>query len=316
MTAHGVLVVGSVTADLTATSQRLPARGETVLGDGFQLVAGGKGGNQALAAARMGTPTWIVGRVGEDQFAEVVRTAMTDAGVHTDHLRSTPGARTGIAHIRVDAGGENDIVMVPLANGELLPADVDAAVDALADRVRVVLSQLEIPVATAAHALRRGREAGLVTLLDPAPAADLPGELYPLVDVMTPNESEASRLTGIPVHDVDSAAAAAGVLLERGCRAVLVTLGAAGSLLAVTGREPRLIAAPRVDAVDTTAAGDAFAGALGSRLAAGDTLTGAVVWASAAGALTTTALGASSAIPDLDQVRALVEVSRTEERES
>lgn len=304
----GVVVVGSLTVDLTSFSDRLPALGETVLGHQFTMVAGGKGLNQALAAARMGAPTWMVGCVGDDLFASTVTGGLAAAGVNADYVRAVPGAATGIAHIRVDGHGDNDIVMIPLANGNLRTGDVDAALAALDGQAGVALVQLEIPAEVAVHALRAARARGLTTVLDPAPAPrePLPDDVYGLVDVVTPNETEAARLTGVPVVDEPSARMAGEWFTERGCRTAVITLGAAGSVVVRRGEPGRLIPAVPVAAVDSTAAGDAFAGALGSRLAATGDLDGALRWAAAAGALATTVSGASSSIPDLDAVRRLL----------
>jgi ribokinase len=292
--------------DLTAFADRLPAPGETVLGNQFVMVAGGKGLNQALAAARMGGPAWMVGCVGDDAFSPTVLGALTEAGADTSHVRRVTGTPTGVAHIRVGQDGGNDIVVVPLANHELRTADVDAALDALAGRASVLLVQLEIAIDVAVHALSAARERGLTTVLDPAPAAPLDDSVYRLVDVMTPNETEASLLTGVPVTDQESARRAAETLVELGCRTAIVTLGAAGCVVAGKGEPTRALPALPVTAIDTTAAGDAFTGALGSRLAAGDDLDAAIRWATAAGALTTTIAGASSAIPAREAVSRLI----------
>lgn len=307
-TASGVVVVGSLTVDLTAIADRLPALGETVLGSGFSLVAGGKGGNQAIAAARMGAPTWIVGRVGDDRFGEVVLAALVDCGVQTAFVTPVPGTASGVAHIRVDIGGQNDIVIIPLANAALSPGDVDRSFAQLRGAVSVLLVQLEIPLATAWHALRAGRAAGLTTILDPAPAPSqpVPAEVFRLIDIVTPNETEASLITGVPVTDPESAAVAGRWFIARGCGTALITLGGQGVMVVDAEHGAELVPAQTVALVDSTAAGDAFTGALGSRLARGEDLASSVVWANAAGALATTVIGASSSIPHLEQVRALI----------
>jgi ribokinase len=300
----GVVVVGSMGIDLTAFADRLPAPGETVLGNEFVMVAGGKGLNQALAAARMGAPAWMVGCVGDDIFADTVLGALTESGADTSHVRRETGVPTGVAHIRVGNDGGNDIVVVPLANRRLRTSDVDAALDALSGRASVLLVQFEIAVDVAVHALTAARDRGMTTVLDPAPApSERPDEsVYRLVDVVTPNETEATLLTGVTVTDEASARQAAEALVQLGCGAAIVTLGAAGSVVARKGETTRAIPAMPVKAIDTTAAGDAYTGALGSRLAAGDDLDEAIRWATAAGALTTTIAGASSAIPTTEAV--------------
>jgi len=307
----GVVVIGSLTIDLTSRSTLLPSPGETVLGTEFTMVPGGKGANQALAAAQMGVPTWMVGCVGDDMFRSVVVSRMEAAGVRLDHLRVVPGMATGVAHIRVDGAGENNIVMVPLANGALRGDDIDAALDALAGQVSVALIQLEIPFDVATHAVRVAHAAGLIVVLDPAPAppTPLPVELYGTIDLVTPNESEASVLSGIDVVDRASAGRAGAWFVERGCASAAITLGAKGAIVVSRDGGERFVPPLTVTTVDTTAAGDAFAGTIGSRLAAGDDLDAAVRWASAAGALTVTRMGASSALPSLAAVQDLLERS-------
>lgn len=301
---EGVIVVGSVTADVTTFSKRLPRRGETILGDDVTLFLGGKGANQAVAAARGAARTALVGCVGSDAFHTLVLDGLLAEGVELDHLRVMPGA-TGVAHIRVDASGENDIVIVPKANALLSPELVGEAIQALAPTSSVLLTQLEIPVLTAMHAIRKARAAGLIVILDPAPAATLPDEIWASVDIVTPNETEASTLTGITVSDAESATAAARWFLQRGTRTAIITLASAGAVL-VTAGGSTTFEAVRVDAIDTTAAGDAFAGYLGAALAAGDSLEASITRAMAAGALAVTRRGASPSLPFKGEVDELV----------
>lgn len=300
----GVLVVGSVTVDVTTFSSRLPRPGETFLGDAFTLVLGGKGANQAVAAGYAGAPVRFVGCVGDDLFAPVVRDGLREAGVDTAHLRQVPG-QTGVAHIRVDASGENDIVMVPLANDSLSAQQIDAALEELGPTSRVLLTQLEIPFEVTMHAIRRAHERGLIVVLDPAPAHELDEEIWPLVDVVTPNETEASLLTGIEVETRESAVRAGRWFTDRGVRNALITMAGAGSVL-VTADEVTDFSAHPIEVVDTTAAGDAFAGYLAASLAAGDDLTAMIDRAAAAGALAVTRRGASPSLPRADEVEALL----------
>lgn len=299
-----VLVVGSATVDLTTFSARLPGPGETLLGDAFSLVMGGKGANQAVAAARAGAETRFVGCVGDDLFAPLVREGLAAAGVDLAHLREVPG-QTGIAHIRVDGAGENDIVMVPLANDALGADQIDAALDEAAPTGRVLLTQLEIPAAATLHAIRGARDRGFTVVLDPAPARELDEQIWSLIDVVTPNETEAALLTGIAVADRDDAVRAGHWFLERGVGAALITRAGAGSVL-VTHDEVHDIAAHSVTVVDTTAAGDAFTGYLAAELAGGQGLTRAVERAGAAGAIAVTRRGASPSIPGRDEVQQLL----------
>ncbi|TFV82078.1 ribokinase [Microbacterium sp. dk485] len=291
----GVVIVGSVTADVTTFSQRLPARGETILGDQFTLFLGGKGANQAVAAGRAGAQTSFVGCVGDDLFHDLIVDGLTEAGVDLAHLRTVPGP-TGIAHIRVDASAQNDIVMVPLANAELSTEQIDTALDALADTSSVLLTQLETPSALTAHITARGQELGFTVILDPAPAAPLPAEVWRSIDIVTPNETEASVLSGIEVTDPPSAEQAGRWFLDQGAGAAVITLAGQGSCV-VTSDGATIVPAYPVDAVDTTAAGDAYAGYLGAALANGVPLTDAVRLATAAGALTVTKHGASPSLP-------------------
>lgn len=309
MSPNGVLVVGSVSADVTAFADRRPEPGETVLGNDVTLVLGGKGANQAVAAARFGAPTWMVGCVGDDVFADLTAGDLRRYGVNTELLRSVPGP-TGVAHIRVDATGQNDIVNTPLANAHLDSGQVDAAMAALASRVSVLLLQLEVRAAITAHAAEAGRRAGLTVVLDPAPAVAVPEAVWQHVDIVTPNETEAGLITGIEVTGVDTAKKAAEWFLDRGVRQVIVTLGGAGALR-VTAAESREYEPFAVQAVDTTAAGDAFTGTLGAALALGQDPSDAVRYAMGAGALAVTKRGASPSLPARDAVLALVDRATT-----
>lgn len=303
-TRDGVLIVGSITADVTTFSDRLPSPGETLLGDEFTLVLGGKGANQAVAAGLAGAHSHMVGCVGTDLFQELVLGGLRDAGVDIEHVRSVDDG-TGIAHIRVDGRGENDIVMVPRANSHLDEAQIDAAFDALGPGTAVMLTQLEIPFELTMYAIRRAHRDGIRVVLDPAPAHELDEAIWALVDITTPNETEAKLLTGIDVVDEESAVAAGRWFVDRGCRQALVTLASAGSVL-VTADGVERFGAIRVTAVDTTAAGDAFAGYLAASLAAGAELPEAIARATAAGALAVTRKGASPSLPHRDEVDALL----------
>ncbi|MDO9380897.1 MAG: ribokinase [Nocardioidaceae bacterium] len=309
----GVLVVGSITVDVTAFARRLPSPGETVLGDDLTLVLGGKGANQAVAASLAGADVQMAGAVGDDVFADLALDALRGHGVDVDLVRRASGP-TGIAHVRVDERGENDIVMVPLANATVGEGDVDAAVRAAAGRARVLLLQLETPLDVARHAARAGREAGLLVVLDPAPAvADLDPATWSDVDVVTPNESEARLITGLPVRDLDGALEAGRWFVARGAGCAVVTLGGAGAVV-VTADDAVAVPAHEVEVLDTTAAGDAFAGYLGAGLARGLDVAAAVPRAMAAGALAVTRRGASASLPagaDVDALLAAVPDDRT-----
>ncbi|MDJ0335723.1 ribokinase [Salinibacterium sp. G-O1] len=301
----GVIIVGSVTADLTTFSRRLPARGETIHGDEFTLVLGGKGANQAVAVGLAGANAHFLACVGTDLFHDLIIDGLRDSGVSIDHVRAIEGQRTGIAHIRVDDSGENDIVMVPLANEHLSTAQIDEAFDACSAQSSVLLTQLEIPAPLSGYAIRRAREDGLTVVLDPAPAIALDEAIWADVDIVTPNETEAGILTGIDVVDVESATRAGAWFLERGVRAAIITLAAEGALL-VTADEVTAFPSIPVTSIDTTAAGDSFAGYLGASIALGMPLHDAIRRAGAAGALTVTQRGASPSLPHRTDVDALL----------
>ncbi len=301
----GVAVIGSITADVTAFSDRLPRPGETVLGKDATLVLGGKGANQALAAARAGAPTWMIGCVGTDMFRTLTLDGLRDSGVNVDYVRTVEGP-TGLAHIRVDVlTGQNDIVMTPLANDHLDADYAEDCLNRLQDHVSVLLLQLETPVDTMMGVVAKARQMGITVVLDPAPARQLPDSVWPQLDIVTPNETEASLLTGIEVTDTETAAAAAAALLAKGVTTAIITMAGAGALVATAGSTV-MIPAFSVEPVDTTAAGDAFAGVLGQSLAAGLTLTDALIRSSAAGALATTVMGASPSLPNASTLDAFL----------
>jgi ribokinase len=301
----GVAVVGSINVDLTAFSSSLPRPGETVIGTDFSLMLGGKGANQAVAAARAGARTYMIGAVGDDLFRETALDALTREGVDISGVRVADGP-TGIAHIRVEAvSGQNNIVIVPNANYQLSPDDAEAALLDLRDRVSVVLVQLEIPLPVVARVAKICRECELRLVLDPAPAQVLPPGVWRGVSLVTPNELEAEVLTGIAVTSHHSAVRAARWFLDRGVTIAVITRGEHGVL--AMGREgaqeyPALTVTP----VDTTAAGDAFAGALGASLANGASLAIALRRGVAAGALAVTVQGASRSLPTAASVDAFL----------
>lgn len=297
-----VLVIGSITCDLTSFSERLPQPGETLLGNAFTMVLGGKGANQAVAAARAGSDVSLIGSVGDDVFSAMVLATLAEESVDTKHVLRSPGP-TGVAHIRVDASAENDIVMIPLANALLSPDHVQECLDGTEDLADVALIQLEIPHEAALAAARLCQSRGITVVLDPAPAPKTPldEQLWGYVDIVTPNETEARLITGITVVDYQSAAAAGRWFTDRGVGRALVTLAGAGAVVverapandvSVSIQEPF-----NVTAVDTTAAGDAFAGVLGSAIAEGLSWEDSLRRAMAGGALAVTVAGASPSLP-------------------
>jgi ribokinase len=287
-----VCVVGSLNMDLVVKTPRLPQVGETLTGAEFGTFPGGKGANQAVAAARLGAAVTMIGCVGADAFGMQQLSGLRREGIDVARVRTEPGAATGVAFITVDAAGQNMIVVAPGANMRLRPEDVVAAARVIA-AARVVLLQLEVPMDAVVRAARLGREAGAIVCLDPAPAALLPDDLWPLIDVINPNETEARVLTGMPVGSLSEAERAAEALLQKGAGAAVIKLGERGSVyVSTTGRAhvPALL----VKALDTTAAGDAFAAALGVALGEGQALPDAVRFATHAAALKVTRMGAQS----------------------
>lgn len=302
-----IAVVGSLNIDLVGRAPRLPEPGETIIGGELATIPGGKGANQAVAAALLGAQVSMVGRVGGDAFAHRLLESLERHGVSIQHVSQDPAAASGAALITVADSGENSIVVLPGANHTLLPEHVEAAREAIS-AADVLLTQLEIPMETVRRAVQLARGAGVKVLLNPAPAQPLPTDILLEIDVLAPNESEAELLTGLPVEDDRGASLAAQKLLELGARAVLITLGERGAILA-SGRKAQIIPTFDVNVVDTTAAGDAFLGGFAVALAEGKPLDEAAAWGNAAGALACTKLGAQSSLPTRRQLEALLEES-------
>lgn len=290
-----ILVFGSINMDLIAKTSRLPVPGETLLGHDFLTAAGGKGANQAVAAARLGISTQLIGRVGGDSFGRQLLADLHSAGVETSGVFVDQSVSSGVAVIAVDDSGENQIIVVAGANGRVNKEDVQR-LESLLEGSAALLLQLEIPLSAVLSAVKAARTVGVTVMLDPAPVQDLPAELYPLVDIITPNEIEASQLVGFPVDGEASAARASAELRQRGVRTVIVKLGAKGVFCA-SSEETFFVPAFPVVAVDTVAAGDAFNGAMAVALAEGHSLRKAVVWGAAAGAISATSAGAQPSLP-------------------
>ena len=292
-----VFIVGSANMDLVMEVAAAPLPGQTVAGGDLHFIPGGKGANQACGAAKMGAAAFLVGQVGSDPFGEVLLESLRLAGVEIGRVGRHHGP-TGCASIYVLPGGENCIVISPGANASLNP---EIALSRLQDLTPAdyVLLQLEIPLETVEAALSHARRAGATTILDPAPARELPASLLELVDYLTPNQTEASVLTGRPgeaIVDLADAEAAGARLLAKGSANVILKLGEAGCLL-LSGASRLHVPAHRVRAVDTTAAGDVFNGAFAAMMAAGETPAAAAAWANAAAAVSVTRPGAQPSIP-------------------
>lgn len=296
-----IIVIGSLNTDLVVKSPRFPQPGETISGEDLQIIPGGKGANQAVAAARQGVKTTMIGRVGSDSFGPFLVENLKSNQVDTSHVLQTDSA-TGTAIIVVDANGQNSIVLSPGANGKVSPADVDSA--SFAD-FGLLLLQLEIPTPTVLRAAQRAHEHGLSVILNPAPAKPLPHELLANVDILIPNESELSLLAGLSVDDASSAEIAAKAILKQGVKTVIVTLGSKGALL-VTDSQVTHVNTYKVDVVDTTAAGDAFIGGFASAMLSGKSLEDSVRYGCACGALATTKFGAQPSLPTKDEVETFI----------
>lgn len=290
-----ILVIGSSNTDMIIKVPRIPHPGETVLGGEFITAAGGKGANQAVGAARAGGAVTLIARVGDDMFGRRAVEGLQKDGICVDHVVRCPQSPSGVALILVQAGGQNSIAVAPGANAKLSPADVHRAVAAFHGATAVLL-QLETPLATVADAAELATHHQVPVILNPAPAQPLPNDLLQRVSILTPNEAEATALSGIEVHDEATAAQAAARLRHRGVATVIITLGALGAFVA-GAKVQQLVPGFRVKAVDTTAAGDVFNGALAVALGEGKPMLEAVHFANAAAAISVTRLGAQPSAP-------------------
>ncbi len=297
-----IVVVGSSNTDLVIKTRSIPRPGETVLGGSFLMAAGGKGANQAVAAARLGADVTFVARIGSDAFGDAALVRLAAEGIRTELIAREDQPASGVALIIVDEQAENAIAVAPGANSLLSVHDVEQAKDTIR-AADVLLLQLETPLDTVRYAARLAREADVPVILNPAPAQPLDQAMLACVTVLTPNRAEATLLSGIEVVDDATGRAAAHALLGMGVLHVVITLGAAGALRIDQGEEDR-IAGMVVDALDTTAAGDAFNGALAVALGAGDSMRQAVRFATVAGALATTQMGAQPSLPTREAVEA------------
>lgn len=290
-----IAVVGSLNMDLVVRSPRIPLPGETIIGRELHTVPGGKGANQAVAAARLGGAVAMIGRVGQDSFAAALLDNLTANQVDPTWVAQDPTAASGVALIVVDDTAQNSIVVASGANMTLTPQHISEAEAALA-AADVLLLQFETPLDSALQAARLARQHGATVVLNPAPAQPIPADLLQAVDVVIPNETETTLLTGLPVHTLAEAETAAQALLASGAPAVVITLGGRGVLLAQSDGAQHVPAFP-ITPIDTTAAGDAFVGGLAVALGEGKPLVEAIRWGNAAGALAATRLGAQTSLP-------------------
>lgn len=295
-----ITVVGSVNMDLVFRTPRLPVLGETLHGHDFHQIPGGKGANQAVAAARQGAAVEFVGAVGDDGFGEFSRKTLSADGISLTNLQTVTGCATGVAGILVEDAGDNCIVLAAGANARVDLAQIEAASAAIS-QAQILVCQLETPLASVEAAIAKARSAQVQTILNPAPAQQLSDELLAQVDYLILNETEASLLSGITVSDQQSARQAAEKLRQRGAAVVLLTMGEQGALIS-EAKGAEFVPAVKVEVVDTTAAGDTFVGAFAVGLAKGLSLLEAVFEAQYTAALTVTKLGAQTSIPQREDV--------------
>jgi len=306
-----IVVVGSINLDLVVATQRIPLRGETVAGSSFRTFSGGKGANQAVAAARLGSPVTLIGKVGQDSFGAQLRDTLRESGVDTDAIGVVPGS-TGVALITTDATGDNSITIVAGANAQLARQDLDANLD-LIRSAGILMTQLEIPLETVEYLASIAVREKVPLILDPAPARKLPPSMLKCVDWLTPNETETCTLLGRPAQELSENGFedAANTLLQCGCKNVILKLGSRGCYLALADGTRRLLPAYSVRALDTTAAGDAFNGALAVALLAGKDPISSASWASAVAAVSVTRHGAQPSMPTPSEVEAFLDESRS-----
>lgn len=296
-----ILVIGSLNIDMVMKVDHMPTAGETILCDGMKLVAGGKGANQACAAGRLGTDVTMLGAIGNDSHGEMQRDSLRQSGVDVSGLITKERVSTGTAFITVNKEGNNSIVVVQGANAQFTPEDIEAHRDLL-EECEIVILQLEIPMDTVLYAVKLARTLGKTVILDPAPVPEhFPEELYQYVDIIKPNESELSRLTGI-ADTQNHLEEAVQIVKDHGVKNVLVTLGGDGVYLDTENESPVHIPAKKVEVVDTTAAGDSFTAALAAMLLEGKTLKEAAEFANQVSAIVVTREGAQDSIPTLQEV--------------
>ncbi len=295
-----VVVFGSINIDLVAKTSVMPKDGQTVIGDEFFTNPGGKGANQAVASARMGAPTEMVGRVGNDIFADELLENLKTNSVGIDNIFIDKNTSSGTAIIIVDASGQNRIVVIPAANGRIDESDIDRLESALKS-ASILLLQLELPIEAVIEAAEIAKRKNVKVIFDPAPAQALPERFYPLIDIITPNQTEAELLTGIAVTNEQQASESAEELIKRGVSEVIIKMGSEG-VFRTDGKEKLYLPAFKVKAIDTVAAGDAFNGCLAAMLNEGASIRQAIEWAQAAAALSVTRQGAQQSMPTRQEV--------------
>lgn len=299
-----ITVIGSLNMDLVTYTSRMPKLGETIIGKSFKQLPGGKGANQADAIAKLGLAVKMVGCIGEDDLGNTLVQALRKDGVDTAYVATVKGASTGIAAITVDTEGNNCIIVVPGANNMLTIERMQAAFKAI-EEASVVVAQLEVPIETVKYGLKAAKQLGKITILNPAPAVMLEDEMLASVDILIPNETELEAISGMKIRTEDDLYPAAQLLIDKGVRELIITLGDKGCIH-INKQGSNTYKAHKVKAVDTTAAGDSFIGALAVAISEGKVLAEAIAFATAAGALTVTKEGAQIALPLRAEVEAFI----------
>jgi ribokinase len=312
-----IVVVGSINLDLVCSGKRIPSPGETLNGEKFQTFFGGKGANQAVAVARLGSPVAMAGKVGDDEFGSQLRKGLRAAGVNIREVGVVSGTASGIALIQVDGKGQNSIMVIPGANAKLLPKDLEAALPLLRS-AGMLLAQLEIPLETVEYLCDIAHRNHVPLMLDPAPARALPRTIVSRVTYLTPNETEASTLCGVPASRLSRATAAecARKLRAKGAANVIVKMGARGAYVAGSDGLRKMVPSFKVPVVDSTAAGDAFNAGLAVAVLRGLSLDEAVRYAAAVGAVSVTRAGAQPAMPTSEEVERLLRRKQPAESET
>jgi len=295
-----ITVVGSLNMDLVTRVKVMPRVGETLIGKDYKQIPGGKGANQADAIAKLGSKVYMIGRVGDDGFGSDLIQSLNSDGVDVSYIKRDKNAPTGIALIMVEDHGDNSIVVIPGANFELTPKDIDDSLHAI-EEADIVVTQLEIPIDTVRYTLKKAKELCKYTVLNPAPAAKLDDELIKNVDLLTPNETELEILSGMKIETEEDILAGARILIDKGVKELIVTLGDKGALY-VNEEVSNFYEAYRVNPVDTTAAGDSFTAGIAVALSEGKSMDKAIKFASKVGALTVTKEGAQSSLPTREEV--------------
>ncbi|MDJ0843996.1 ribokinase [Crocosphaera sp.] len=300
-----IVIFGSINMDMIAQTPRFPQPGETVIGNHFITLPGGKGANQAVATAKLGRLTYFVGRVGGDSFGRELLQRLETFNINTQGVFIEQKSSSGVAMINVETSGENTIIVIPGANGNIDETDI-TRLQTILPKTSLLLLQLEIPLKAVEMAAREAKKLGGSVMLDPAPAPDnLPDELYPFIDIITPNQTEAAKLVGFALKDSETIKKAAHTLLQKGVKIVIIKLGEKGAFYA-TENEQGFVNPVTVKTIDTVGAGDGFNGGVAAALDRGLSLREALKWGTIVGALTTTKEGAQTALPDLETVQQLL----------